>query len=217
MSILAILLVWRWAPTLALELTTTALAAAIVLPRVRLSLVGAGGISKTILILGLTGSTGRVGDWARYSLGGLIDIELLLDDGWNWLDLGTKFLFNLIEVEAIFPVDQVDRQTQVTKATRTTDAMQIGLSVLWKIEIDYNIDGLDIDTTGEEIGTNEIPADTVPEVVENTVTIVLKHARVRVEARISKLCDLFRKEFDAISRVAENNRLVDLQLVEESV
>ena len=53
--------------------------------------------------------------------------------------------------------------------------------------------------------------------MENTITIVLEHTGVRIEAGVSKLCNLLCKEFDPIRRVTEDNRLVDLQFVEEGV
>jgi uncharacterized protein with von Willebrand factor type A (vWA) domain len=40
---------------------------------------------------------------------------------------------------------------------------------------------------------------------------------VRVEAGVAQLRDLFGKEFDAIGRVAENDRLINLQLREKCV
>ena len=39
----------------------------------------------------------------------------------------------------------------MTTATGTTDTMQICFGVLGKVEIDNDIDGLDVDTTCEQI------------------------------------------------------------------
>lgn len=133
------------------------------------------------------------------------------------LNLGTKLLFDPVKVEAIFPVDQVDSQTQMSETARSTDPMQICLGVLWEVEVDDNVDGLDINTTGEQIRTDKVSAYTVAEVVEDAVTVVLKHARMRVEAGVSEFGDLLRKKLYTVCGVAEDDRLVNLQLVEEGV
>lgn len=61
-------------------------------------------------------------------------------------------------------------------------------------------------------GANQVPADTVAEVVEDAVTVLLDHAGMRVEARVAEFGDLLSEEFDAVCRVAEDDRLVDLEL-----
>jgi len=110
------------------------------------------------------------------------DIEALIDDWRDGLDFSSKFLFNLVQIEAILVCDQVDSQTQVTKATATTDTMKIGFGVFGKVKVDNDVNGLDIDTTGQQVGADQVSADTVPEIVENSVTVGLKHLCVRVEA-----------------------------------
>lgn len=105
----------------------------------------------------------------------------------------------------------------MTKPTRPTDSMEVGLRVFGKVKVDDNIDGLDIDTTSEEVGTDKIAADTIAEVVEDTVTMGLEHLCVRIEAGIAKLCYFLGQELDAVGRVAEDNRLIDLQLGEEGI
>lgn len=51
--------------------------------------------------------------------------------------------------------------------------------------------------------------------MEDAVAVRLEHARVRVEARVAELGDLLGEELDAVGRVAEDDRLVDLELQEE--
>jgi hypothetical protein len=126
-------------------------------------------------------------------------------------------LFDSIQIEPIFPVDQVDSKTKMTKATRATNAMQVSFGVLGKVEIDDNIDSLNIYSAGQEIRAHEVSANTVAEVMEYAVAVVLQHARVRIEARVSKLSNLLGKKLNAIGRVTEDDGLVNLQLVEQSV
>ena len=97
------------------------------------------------------------------------------------LDLSTQFLLDLVEVEAIFVGYKVDSETKMPKSARTTDTMEVCFGVLRKVEVDDDIDCLDIDTTGEEVGTDKVAADTLAEVVEDAVAVGLEHLRVRVE------------------------------------
>jgi hypothetical protein len=87
------------------------------------------------------------------------------------LNLSAKFLLNPIEVETILIGHKVDSETQMSKASGTTNSMKIGLRVLGEIKVDDDIDGLNVDTPGEEIRTDEISADAVAKVVEYTVAV----------------------------------------------
>lgn len=53
--------------------------------------------------------------------------------------------------------------------------------------------------------------------MEHAIPVSLEHFRVRVEARVAQVCDLFREQFDAVRRVAEDDGLVDLEFGEERV
>lgn len=132
----------------------------------------------------------RVGDRARDCVGRFIYIEVFLDGLRNRLDLGTKLLLDPIQIEPVLPVDQVNRQTQMSKSTRATDAVQVCLSILGEVEVDNNVDGLDINTTSQQVRADKVTTHAVAEVVEHTITVVLQHPGVRIEARIPKLGDL---------------------------
>ncbi len=81
----------------------------------------------------------------------------------------------------------------MSKTSRSTNAMEVRLGIFWKIKVDDYIDSLNIDTTGKKIRAHEIAAYTVPEVMENAITVVLQHLRVRVKAGVSKFGYLLRK------------------------
>ena len=53
--------------------------------------------------------------------------------------------------------------------------------------------------------------------MEDAVAVLLLHLGVDVEARVAELGDLLGEELDAVDAVAEDDRLVDLQLGEERV
>jgi len=151
------------------------------------------------------------------SKGNLNAVQTLVDVRRDRLDFRPQFLFDFVHVETVFHRNKIDCQTQMPITPRAPDAMKIGFRALGKIETYYHIDRLNIDASCEQIGTHEVSARAIAKVVENTVAVVLLHARVDIEARRSQSGDLLGKKFHAIHTVAENNCLVDIQLVEQSI
>ena len=98
------------------------------------------------------------------------------------MNLSAQLLFDFVEIESVIPIDQVDSQAEVTKSTRATDTVQIGLGILREVKVDHNIDSLDVNASCKEIRTDQIPADAIPEVVKHAIPVVLKHSSVRIEA-----------------------------------
>lgn len=80
-----------------------------------------------------------------------MDVEILVDCSGNRLNSAAKFLFNFVEIVPIIPCHKVDGNTQVTKASATTNSMEVGLSVLGEVEVNDDVDGLNINTTSEKI------------------------------------------------------------------
>ena len=70
----------------------------------------------------------------------------------------------------------------MTETARSTNSVQVRLRVLREVKVDDNVDGLNVDTTSEEIRRNQVTACTVAEIVENAVTVRLNHFGVNVEA-----------------------------------
>ena len=138
------------------------------------------------------------------------NIQPPVDRLWYRHDLRAQLLLDLVQVEPVLVRDEVDRQTQVSKTTTTTDTVKVCLRVLGEVEVDDDVDGLDIDTAGKEVGADEVTTLAVAEVVEDAVTMGLKHLCVRVEARVAELGDFLGQELDSVRRVAEDDRLVDL-------
>lgn len=86
----------------------------------------------------------------------------------------------------------------MSETSRSTNTMEVGLRIFGEVEIDDNVDSLNVDTTGKKIRANEIAAYTVPEVMKYTVTVVLQHLGVRVEARISEFGNLLCKQLHSV-------------------
>ena len=59
---------------------------------------------------------------------------------------------------------------------------------------------------------HQVPRSALAKLVKDTVTVSLLHLRVDVKARIAQLGNLFGQELHPINRIAENHRLVDLEL-----
>ena len=121
-------------------------------------------------------------NWARDILGRVIDVELLVDILRNRLDFGAQFLLNLVQVETVVPIDEVDREAQMPKTTGTTNTVEVRLRILGEVEVDDNVDSLDIDTTGQQIGADQVSRNAISEVVENAVAMLLQHSRMGIEA-----------------------------------
>lgn len=100
----------------------------------------------------------------------------------------------------------------MTKSTGTTDTVKIRFAILGEIKVDHHIHSLNINTTSEEVRADKIATNAIAEIMEDAVTVRLEHFGMRIEAGITKLGDLFCKQFDSIGRVAENDGLINLKL-----
>ena len=107
---------------------------------------------------------------------------------------------------------EVDRQTQVTETAGATDTVEVRLRVLGEVEVDHHVDRLNINTTSDQVGADQVTAVALTEVMEHTVTVLLLHTSVNVVAAIAKLNNLLGQKLHAVHAVTENDRLVDLQL-----
>ncbi len=117
-------------------------------------------------------------------------VQLLVDGGGDGLDLSSQLLLDFVQIESVFIGNQVNRDTQVSESTRSSNTMEVGFRALGEVKVDYNVDTLNINTTGEEVRGNEVTGSTVSKFVENPVSVVLRHSSMDVEAAESKLGNL---------------------------
>ena len=155
--------------------------------------------------------------WARDVFGSIVSVEFLINGWWNGFNLGTKLLLDSVEVEAIIPINQVDRHSQMSEPSGSTNAMEVGLRILRKIKIDDHVHSLNVDSTSEKIRAYKVAADTIPEIMEHAIAVVLQHLGMRIETGVSKFGDFLRKQLHPVCGVTENDGLVDLQFAKESV
>lgn len=149
--------------------------------------------------------------------GRLGHIEAFVDALRDRLDLSVQLLLYSVKVEPILIGQKIDGQTQVTITARTTNSVQVRLGVLWEIKIDDDIYGRNIDTASEQIRADQIFALTISKVVENTISVVLRHFGVNVEATEPKLGNALSQKLYTLNGVTEDDTLVDVQFFEESV
>ena len=98
----------------------------------------------------------------------------------------------------------------MTESSRSTDSMEIGLSISSKVEINDYIDGLNIDTSSKDISANQASCFSIFKVMVNSTSILLLHFRVNVEARISKLRDFLSQKLNSFSVFTKDDCLVDI-------
>ena len=91
--------------------------------------------------------------------------------------------------------------------------MKVRLSHLGEVEVDDDIDSLDVNTPGEEIAADEVPAEASSEVVEDPVPVSLGHLGVNVVAGVTELSDLLGQQLDSLGGVAEYNALEERKSV----
>lgn len=132
-----------------------------------------------------------------------------LGDGF---DFGSQLFLDAVKIESIFVGDQIDGDTEMSETSGSTNSVQVGLCHLGEIEINNNVHSLYIDTSGEEIRADQIPAQPGSEVMENAISVCLLHLGVDVIAAVAELGDLFRQQFNTLCRIAEDDRLIDLEL-----
>lgn len=144
-------------------------------------------------------------------------VQALVNVSWDGLNLGSQFLFNSVKSKPVIIGDQVDRDSKVAESSTTTNPMKVSLCHFREVKINDNIDCLNVDTTGEEITANEVPAESGAEIMEDSVSVSLRHFGMNVVAGITQLSNLFGQQLNSLGRVAENYTLVDLKFGEQCI
>ena len=136
----------------------------------------------------------------------LTDVKAPVNGGGDGADLGTELLLDPSEGVTILVRDEVDGKAEVAEPSRAADAVQVGLGVLGEVEVNNNVDGLDVDTAGEEVRRHEVAGGTVAELMEDTVAVGLLHLGVDVVAGVPELGDLLAR---SSTRLTELQKMMD--------
>ena len=99
-------------------------------------------------------------------------VEILVDVLRDWLDLGVQFILNLEHFMLVIFSDEVEGETEMTKSSRASDPVEVGVRAAWEVEVHDHVHRHDVDTTGKQIGTHETSGLTVTEVVVNSRKVI---------------------------------------------
>ena len=70
-------------------------------------------------------------------------VQILVNVLRDALDLGRQLVFDLEQVVLVSFGDEVDGDTQMSEPSRSTDSVEVGLSILWEVEVYHHVHGLD--------------------------------------------------------------------------
>ena len=62
--------------------------------------------------------------------------------------------------------NKIDGSSFSTESPGTPDSVEVGLSILWEVEVYHHVHGLDVDTSGENVCADQASSLSVLEVVE---------------------------------------------------
>ena len=119
--------------------------------------------------------------------------------------------------KAVVVSNKIDGNAQMSKSSRPTNPVQVGLGHFGEVEVDDHVDGLNIDTTGQQVGTHQVPAQSCSEIMENAVPVGLSHPGVNVVATVSQISDFLSQQLDSLRGVAKNDALINLKKKGENI
>ena len=105
----------------------------------------------------------------------------------------------------------------MAESTTSSHSMEIGLGGSWEIEVDNYVDGWNIDSSGEQITSDEASTLSLGEVMEHLVSFALWHLGVDEVTTVVQFHDFLGEEFDSQTGITENDGLLNFELGEKSV
>lgn len=128
------------------------------------------------------------------------------------VNLRVVVILDLLEDASVLWQHKVDRSALSAETTCATDSVDVVLFLRGNLVVDDETDLLDIDTTSEQISGDENANGTLAELAHDDFTLVLLH--LTVHGRHDKVLARHRllQLFDALLRVAVDQRLVDVQV-----
>ena len=95
-------------------------------------------------------------------------VEVLVNVLGDGLDLRIQVLLNAEHVILVVLRDEIDGQTEVTKSTRSSNAMQVGVRLPWEVKVDHDVNRDDVNTSGKDIRADQAPSLSTLEVMEDS-------------------------------------------------
>lgn len=81
----------------------------------------------------------------------------------------------------------------MSETTRSTDSVEVSLLILREVEVDYDIDGLNVNSSRDQVRRNEESTLAFREVMKHLVSLCLIHLRVDEETAVTFLDNLLSK------------------------
>ena len=73
---------------------------------------------------------------------------------WHGVDFCIQLFLDFDHVLLVSFGNEVDSQTDLSEPAGTSNSVQIGAAFWREVEVDDNVDGLNVDTSGNEIWTD---------------------------------------------------------------
>jgi hypothetical protein len=108
--------------------------------------------------------------------------------------------------------DEVDGKTEMSETSTSSDSMEVGFWGFWEVEIYDDIDTLNIDTSGAQVGADQATTVSTSEVMEDFISVPLVHFSVDVVAWVVGFDDFLGKKLNSKSRITEDYSLVYVEL-----
>lgn len=136
-------------------------------------------------------------------------VQLTSNVHWHLLNLSGIELLDFSHHANIIGSDEVDGNTLSAEATTSSDTMDVVLTVGGQVVVDDERNLLNIDTTGQEIGSNQNTRRSRSELLHDHITLSLFHVTVHGRDGEVTGSQLVGKPIDLSSGVAEDNGLGD--------
>jgi len=98
----------------------------------------------------------------------------------HWVDFCVQLFLNFYDILLISFCYEVDSQSDLTKPARSANSVQVGTAFVGEVEVDDNIDGLHINTSGNQIGADQSLELSFSESVEAFDSFLRFHVGVQI-------------------------------------
>ena len=139
-------------------------------------------------------------------------LSQLVEVRWHLVDLRVEVVLDLFDELSILRQHEVNRSSFLAETTSSTDSVDVVLLSEWELVVDDQADLLHIDTSGEQISSDEHADGSLTELLHDDVSLDLVHLSVHDrDGEVLFGHDLF--EFlDTLLRVAINEGLDNVEV-----
>lgn len=118
-----------------------------------------------------------------------------------------RLTLNITQDTHVLASNEVDGDTLATESARTTDAMDVILTVAGEVVVDDQANLLNVDTPSPHVGRNKHSAVALSEILHNTISLLLGHITVHAADGEVGFAHLIGQPVDLPAGIAENNSL----------